>query len=114
VNPPFPGPFIKDLINNSYPALVSYAQRIYTQAFEEGRSPIQFTSSSSSLWALIPSWPKAPVHSRKSKSQEDINYNRMTWGFVGLAIGSLAAYLVVVGSQTRKVLKRHTEEMDND
>jgi len=112
VNPPFPSPLIKDLINNSYPVLVSYAQRIFAQAFEEGRSPIHFTSSSSSFWALIPSWPKAPVHSRKSKSQEDIYYNRMSWGFVGLALGSLTAYLVVVGSQARKVLERQLQERD--
>ncbi|KAF8798160.1 hypothetical protein BYT27DRAFT_7265267 [Phlegmacium glaucopus] len=112
VNPPFPGPLIKDLINNSYPNLISYAQRVYTQAFKEGHSPIQFAPSSSSLWSLIPSWPKALVHSQKSKSQEDINYNRMSWSFIGLAIGSLAAYLVVAGSQTRKLLKRYSQEMD--
>ena len=40
VNPPFPGSLIKNLFNNSYPTLVSYAQR-----FEEGHSPhpIYFT-----------------------------------------------------------------------
>lgn len=112
VNPPFPGSLIKDLVNNSYPALVSYAQRIYDRAFEEGHSPIQFTSPSSSLWSLIPSWPKASDPSRISKSQEDIYYNRMSLGFIGLAIGSLTAYLVVVGSQARKILKVLSEEME--
>jgi sorting and assembly machinery component 37 len=113
VNPPFPGSLIKDLVNNSYPALASYAQRIYGQAFEEGRSPVQFTSpSSSSLWGLIPSWPKAPNQSWKPKSPEDIYYNRMSWGFVGLAIGSLLAYLEIVESQARKVRKRRPQEMN--
>ena len=113
VDPPFPGPLIKDLINNSYPALVSYARRIYDQAFKEGHSPIQFISSSSSLWALIPAWPKAPVHS-KPKSQEDISYNRMSWTFLGLAIGSLAAYLVVVGSQVQIVWKEKDIDVESD
>ena len=36
----------------------------------------------------------------------------MSWGFIGLAIGSLTAYLVVVGSQARKVLKELSEEME--
>jgi len=112
VDPPFPDPLIKDLINNSYPSLVSYAQRIYAQASEEGRAPIQLTSSSSSLWSLIPSWPKASVHSRKFKSEEDVYHNRMSWGFVGLAIGSITAYLVVVGIQARRVLEQRSQEID--
>ena len=105
VNPPLPDPLIKDLINNSYPTLASHAQRVYAQAFEERRSHIQFASPYSSLWALLPSWPKGPFHSRKSPNEEDVYYSRMSWGFVGLAIGSLTAYFVVVGSQARKVLK---------
>jgi len=110
VNPPFPGSLIKDLVNNSYPVLVSYAQRIYDQAFEEGRPPIQFTSPTSSLWSLIPSWPKAPDLSGNSKSQEDIKYNRMSWGFISFAVGMLTTYVVVVGSNTRKVLKELSKE----
>lgn len=112
VNPPFPDSLIKDLVNNSYPALASYAQRIYGRAFEEGRPPVQSTSPSSSLWALIPSWPKAPDQIWKSKSQEDIYYNRMSWGFVGLAIGSLTAYLVAVVGRARQVGEQHAQEMD--
>ena len=111
VNPPFPGSLIKDLVNNSYPALVSYAQRIYDQAFKEGHSPIQFTSPSSSFWSLIPSWPKAPDSSGKSQSQEDIYFNRMSWGFIGLAIGSLTAYFVVAQSQARETLKQLSQEI---
>lgn len=111
VDPPYPGPLIKDLVSNSYPALVSYAQQIYSQAFKAGLPPIQITSPSSSLWALIPSWPKTPVHLLKPKSQEDIYYNRMSLGFVGLSIGSLAAYIAVVGSQVRK---RYLEEVESE
>jgi len=113
VDPPFPDPLIKDLINNSYPALVSYARRIFDQAFKEGHSSIQFISSSSSLWALIPPWPKAPVHS-KPKSQEDIDYSRLSWGFLGLAIGSLVAYLVVVGSQIKIVWEEQDIDVERD
>ena len=29
------------------------------------------------------------------KIKKDIYFNRMSWGFIGLAIGSLTAYLVV-------------------
>jgi len=112
VNPPFPGSLIKDLVKNSYPALVSYAQRIYDQAFEEGHSPIQFTSPTSSLWSLIPSWPKTPDPSGNSSRQEDINYHRMSWGFISFGVGALATYLVVVGSKMRNVLKDLSKAME--
>lgn len=111
-NPPFPGSLIKDLVNNSYPTLVSYAQRIYDQAFEEGHSPIQFASPTSSLWSLIPSWPKTPDPSGNSSRQEDINYNRMSWGFISFGVGALATYLVLVGSKVSNVLKDLSEEME--
>jgi len=113
VNPPFPGSLIKGLVNDSYPHLVSYAQRIYDQAFEEGHTPIQFTSPTSSLWSLIPSWPKAPDPLRNSSSQEDINYNRMSWGFISFAVGALITYVVAVDTKAREVLEgRSLEEME--
>jgi hypothetical protein len=36
----------------------------------------------------------------------------MRWGFIGIAIGSLTVYLVVVGSTFIKMLKERMEEMD--
>ena len=47
-----------------------------------------------------------------SKSQEDINYNRMSLGFISFAVGVLTTYLVVVGSNTRKLLKELSEETE--
>ena len=38
------------------------------------------------------------------RSQEDIYFNQMSWGSIGLAIGSLTAYLVVARSQARETL----------
>ena len=35
----------------------------------------------------------------------------MSWGFIGLAIGSLTAYFVVAQSQARETLKQLSQEM---
>ena len=67
-NPPFPCSLIKGLVNSSYLTLVSYTQLLCDQAFEEGRSPIQFTLTSSSIWSLVPSKFKTPDPSWKSES----------------------------------------------
>jgi hypothetical protein len=58
---------------------------------------------------LIPSWPKTPDPSGNSRSQEDINYNRMSWGFISFAVGALTMYLVVVGNKVGNVLKDLSE-----
>ena len=39
----------------------------------------------------------------------------MSWGFIGLAVGALTAYFVVIGHEVRKAMKdisEETEEMD--
>ena len=38
----------------------------------------------------------------------------MSWGFIGLAIGSLTAYLVVVGSTLKKVMEEIEEIEETD
>ena len=35
----------------------------------------------------------------------------MSWGFIGLAIGSLTAYLIVAQSEGRKTLKQLSQEI---
>ena len=35
----------------------------------------------------------------------------MSWGFIGLGIGSLTAHLMVVQSQTRETLKQLSQEI---
>jgi hypothetical protein len=70
----------------------------------------------SSLWSLIPYWPKTPNSSRNLSSQEDINYNRMSWGFISFAVGALITYLMVLEIKAREVLEQRSsegmEEMD--
>ncbi|KDR73498.1 hypothetical protein GALMADRAFT_251207 [Galerina marginata CBS 339.88] len=98
LEPPFPDTLLKDLITTSYPSLESHARRIYSAAFEGGGPNLATSPSSFSFWSLYPSWPKRHP-AKKPATKEDIHYTQMRWGFVGLALGSIAAYLAVVGSR---------------
>ncbi|KAF8163460.1 outer mitochondrial membrane transport complex protein-domain-containing protein [Crassisporium funariophilum] len=99
LNPPYPDPQLKNLVNDSYPALASSSRRIFSQVFEDGKSTIEFAPpTSGSFWALLPSWPKHH-QVKKPKSPEDLHYDRMRWGFFGLALGTIGAYIAIVGSQ---------------
>ena len=57
---------------------------------------------------MIPSWTKDPDPSGKPQSREDIYFNWMSWGFIGVAVGLLTAYLasVVAQSHGRKTFKQ--------
>jgi sorting and assembly machinery component 37 len=106
LNPPFPDPFLQTLVSDSYPTLSSHARRVYVQALSSG-SPARSPPPSFSWGSLLP-WPSTTKKQVK-KSAEDVHYDRMRWRFYGLAIGSLAAYLVVVGGML-EVKKNDDEE----
>jgi sorting and assembly machinery component 37 len=61
---------------------------------------------------LIPSPPTA--RKQPKKTEEDIHYDRMRWGFIGLAVGSLAAYIVVVGGSRLLAIKAALEKAEGD
>ncbi|PPQ64674.1 hypothetical protein CVT26_002764 [Gymnopilus dilepis] len=98
VEPPLPDTLVKELIINSYPALAAHARRIYDLAFKTDKPLPTSTQQSPSLWSLLPYWPrrKKTQQVQKAAEKEDVQFTRMTWGFVGLALGSLAAYLFIV------------------
>jgi sorting and assembly machinery component 37 len=62
--------------------------------------------------SLIPSPPTA--RKQPKKTEEDIHYDRMRWGFIGLAVGSLAAYIVVVGGSRLLAIKAALEKAEGD
>lgn len=96
--PPFPDPLLKDLISNSYPSLLSHAQRVYAETCGDEKVTLSVSSSPGSLLDILPSWPKGSAPPN-TESPEDIHYKRMRWGFFGLLIGSLATYFAIVGPQ---------------
>ncbi len=94
-NPPFPDALLKNLVTETYPTLSLHAQTVFTAALGEGKSLLHIPPPSLSLWDVIPSWPKG--HALKDKpTLEEVKYRQMRWGFFGLALGSLIAYLSIV------------------
>lgn len=116
LNPPYPDPFLQTLIDTSYPTLSAHARRVYAQALGSG-SPARSALIPRFSWSSLIPWPPATKKQIK-KSPEDMHYDRMRWGFYGLAIGSLAAYMVVVGGSKFKeisaIVAKRLEEEEND
>ncbi|KAF8969846.1 Tom37 C-terminal domain-containing protein [Flammula alnicola] len=96
LDPPYPDTVLKTLITEAYPSILSHTRRIYDDAFGEGKWAVAVTPPSSSLWGLIPSWPKRSSI-KKQSSPEEIHDAQIRWGFFGLVIGSFAAYFAILG-----------------
>lgn len=112
LNPPYPDPFLRTLVNDSYPTLSSHARRIYAQALDSGPEPARSPIILSFSWSSLIPWPPT-TKKQIQKSPEDVQYDRMRWGFYGLVMGSLAAYLVVVGgSKYKEISARVAKDLE--
>lgn len=94
-NPPYPDVLLKNLVVETYPTLLSHAQTVFNAALGEGKSLLRIPPPSLSLWDIIPSWPKGHA-AKKESTDEEIKYRQIRWGFFGLALGSLVAYLSII------------------
>ncbi|KAJ3574817.1 hypothetical protein NP233_g1497 [Leucocoprinus birnbaumii] len=101
--PPLPDTLIKELAEDWYDTLAEHARRIQNIAFGDGQPKFPVQSSRSSFWDLIPSRRvnKGTQHKDSEKSSEDMEYEKLTWGFIGLALGSVVAYFTIMGSPIR-------------
>jgi len=94
LKPPYPDPLLKSVLQESYPSLASYAQRVYDTAFTAGELTVRQVSTGS-VRALLPTWP-SQSKLKKASSPEDVHFSRMRWVFFGLVSGAFAAYFAVV------------------
>ncbi|TFK76339.1 hypothetical protein BDN72DRAFT_808740 [Pluteus cervinus] len=103
VNPTYPDRFLQDYVMVSYPSLVAHAQRVYGAAMSTPLPVSTPVPSGYNLWSLVPKFPIGNK-SRPARNQEDVQFDRIRWGFFGLAIGSVVAYFATVGSPIRLIV----------
>ncbi|KAF9454643.1 hypothetical protein P691DRAFT_796183 [Macrolepiota fuliginosa MF-IS2] len=108
VTPPFPDTTIKELAVEWYTTLDDHAKRIQSIAFGSDKSTFPVHSSRNSIWDLIPSRRviKATRAEDSDQNPEDAEYEKLTLGFIGLAIGSVVTYFALMGSPIRVVVRR--------
>ncbi|KAJ7510071.1 hypothetical protein B0H11DRAFT_1957498 [Mycena galericulata] len=97
IKPPFPDTMLTDLLVDSYPTLVSHADRIISKSME-------FPAPSSSprghsIRSLLPSWT-----SERVETSEGNNDRFEGWGWISLAMGSVSIYLITMGSPLRRTV----------
>jgi hypothetical protein len=99
LDPPFPDPLISTLLAESYPILVSHARHIQAAASE---SPFTVVGNihSYSLGFSILQWPRHGHQTKKkprTKTAEDVHFDRMRWGWMALAVTGVFFYLWTAG-----------------
>jgi len=112
LDPPFPDPFIQNLIKDSYPTLASHARRVHSYAFGPLGSavPLHVFPAEGFSWRSF--LPSPPATRRPTKqTDEDFHFMRMRWGFYGVALGSLAVYIVAASFMARHDLQRIRERI---
>ncbi|KAF8892459.1 outer mitochondrial membrane transport complex protein-domain-containing protein [Infundibulicybe gibba] len=121
LNPNYPDPLLKDLMLNSYPSLVAHAKKVYGDAFGPSAPKIPHASPPKyTLWTLIPYHSLNNRHQPRAKIpktgelQSDTQFQRMRWGFFGLAAGCIIAFVTIMGSPIRVAIKRGEEDYRED
>ncbi|KAJ7219489.1 outer mitochondrial membrane transport complex protein-domain-containing protein [Mycena pura] len=97
--PPFPDKLLSDLLTSSYSTVVLHAERILSRALENP-APVNTLPLGHSIRSLLPSLPRE----RAEKSAEETHYDRVTWGWISLAVGSVSLYLLIIGSPVHLVV----------
>ncbi|KAJ7724458.1 hypothetical protein DFH07DRAFT_854826 [Mycena maculata] len=98
LKPPFPDPLLSDLLVDSYPTLVSHAERVLAKS-REFPVPMLGSPGGHSIRSLFPQLDLA--RGRGEKSEDEVHYERMSSLWVFLAATSVGLYLMTMGSPVR-------------
>lgn len=113
---PFPDPLLQTLVNESYPTLCGHARRIHLSASPATGSYILILPEESySLGSLIPSWPslksaKNTTPKNEKLKPDDVQFERMKWGWIALASLSALVYIAKSGIVQAVVAASRQEE----
>lgn len=92
LKPPFPDTLLSDLLTDSYPTLVSHAERIMEMA-SQVPTPLHSSPQGPSIRSLFPSLIGGSNHEHGEQSEE-YSEERVRWGWASLAVGSVGLYLM--------------------
>lgn len=112
--PPFPDTFVKELTKNT---LADHAKRIQTIALGSDRPKLHIRSWRNSVWNLVPSYRVVKTVPARERAPEDARHEKLTWGFFGLALGSVVAYFAAMGFPiivSRSVLEDEEDEAEDE
>lgn len=98
MNVVFTDPLLQTLLSECFPTLVAHAKAVHSAAFPEPQSfpPTVPLDLSVSLKLLLPTptlrfW--ASRQQRKELTEEERRFRRARWGWIGLALTSVAFYV---------------------
>jgi len=112
--PPLPDTFVKELTQNT---LADHAKRIQTIVLGSDQPKLHTRSWRNSICNLVPSYRVVKTITARERAPEDVKHEKLTWGFFGLALGSVAAYFAVMGFPiivARSVLEDEEDEEEDE
>ncbi|KAM6500393.1 hypothetical protein JOM56_003407 [Amanita muscaria] len=100
LEPPYPDPVVKQLLLDSYPSLVTHARLIFSQTLAASAPAMSKVPAPISTWRdVLPSMPWS--RTSRTRSEDEIRFDKLRWSFFGLVVGSMVAYLSVVGRNVK-------------
>ncbi|KAF8637355.1 hypothetical protein AX17_002854 [Amanita inopinata Kibby_2008] len=113
LKPPYPLPFIQQLLLESYPSLVRHAQQIFSETIDTSAPKILKSAPQKASWHDI--LPRIPWSRKPSgKNADERKYDRMRWSFFGLVAGCVVAYLGIVGRNVEIRIVGAGERVDEE
>lgn len=94
---PFPDPLLQSLLTESYPTLSAHARQIYLRAFSATGSDIPVLPPPNYIMRSLVPWPAKQKPTLKPKSEEDVRFDRLRWGWIALVMFSAAFYIAQSG-----------------
>ena len=94
---------ILDLLKESYPALLSHAETVFTLAYPspDAFPPIASPDVTRSFLSILPRWPvpaaAAPRPQRAEDADEQATFTRWRWALYGTAFFVTASYIYAIG-----------------
>lgn len=98
IDAPFPDPLLQSLLTESYPTLIAHARLVQLQAFPTSGSDIPLLPPQShTIRSLFP-WPTSrQAPKSNAKTDDEIRFQRMRWGWIALAVFSATFYIAQSG-----------------
>lgn len=118
LEPKYPDSCLQHLVSSSYAELRHHSRQVYAKIFESMDTSLRMSSPQIFKWrSLVPLFPSNRKKVEATYSEEDAQYTKMRWTFLGLALGGLSTYLVVVwgsllATAQARMLAEHQHEKE--
>ncbi|KAJ8496758.1 hypothetical protein ONZ45_g12331 [Pleurotus djamor] len=115
LKPPFPDPYIQNILREKYPTLVDHSERILALTLPPSTQLTRMAIPTSCASLFL--FPRATNHAHRNPEEEAERkrFTRMRWSWIALAGASVAYYVVSLSMMARaRVLREGPSYLEQD